>query len=49
MSYLIRALKHTLVRCIVLHIMSASIPVIDLQLPDADVIDAIIDAYSHIG
>jgi len=29
--------------------MSASIPVIDLQLPDPDVIDAIIDAYSHIG
>ena len=29
--------------------MSTSIPVIDLQLSDEDVIDAIIDAYSHIG
>ncbi len=31
------------------HIMSTSIPVIDLELPDNDVADAIIDAYSRIG
>ena len=29
--------------------MSTSIPVIDLQRPDEDVMNAVIDAYSHIG